>query len=266
VAPDYPISHLTHRAVFGHRGNRAHSPENTIHSMLEAVALGAHGLEFDVRVTRDGEVVVIHDDTVDRTTNGSGAIDGLTWAEVQQLDAGARFTRDGGATFPFRARGIGVPRLRDVLDAVPRVPLLMEIKTRAASLPVRQILLERDPTGRCTVAAFDGAILEPFRGTRVPRAASTADMVRMYIPALLGRRHHELPFAVMSLPRQYRGVPVPLGALARSAAPAGVPLLSWTINDARIAQRLFDRGVRGVISDDPGQLLAALGQAAAGGP
>ena len=255
--PPSILSLLPPHAVLGHRGNRAHAPENTLASMREAVALGVHGLEFDVRLTRDGEAVVMHDPTVDRTTDGRGLVAALDWDAVRRLDAGARFTPDGGATVPWRGRGAGGPRLVEVLQAFPAVPLLIELKVPEAAEAVRRIILERDPAGRCTVAAFAHEALRPFDGSGIPRCASTAETARLYLPALLGRRYHSLPFQAMSLPPRHRGLPVPLGALARAAAPAGVPVTAWTINDVATARRLWNAGVRGVLSDDPGPLLRA---------
>ncbi|MGZ5241412.1 MAG: glycerophosphodiester phosphodiesterase family protein, partial [Caldimonas sp.] len=89
------------RPVVGHRGNRARAPENTLESFREAVALGADAVEFDLRVSRDGALVVIHDETLERTTDGSGPVALRTVAELKRLDAGARFTRDEGRTFPW---------------------------------------------------------------------------------------------------------------------------------------------------------------------
>src|SRR5690349_1723944 len=97
------------RPVIAHRGDSAHFPENTIPSFDRAIDLAADAIEFDLRVSRDGEIVIIHDPTVDRTTDGAGAVSSLTLAELKRLDAGARFSADGGRTFPFRGRGLTIP-------------------------------------------------------------------------------------------------------------------------------------------------------------
>src|ERR1700752_3879311 len=102
--------------VIAHRGNSAFFPENTLESFDQAVAIGADALEFDVRLSRDGRAVVIHDATLERTTNGAGEVAALTVDELQRLDAGYRFTHDGGRTFPFRGRGLTIPTLEMVLS------------------------------------------------------------------------------------------------------------------------------------------------------
>ncbi|MGQ0649406.1 MAG: glycerophosphodiester phosphodiesterase family protein [Gemmatimonadaceae bacterium] len=253
------LSTLPPHAVLGHRGNRAHSPENTLFSMREAVALGVHGLEFDVRLSRDGELIVMHDPRVDRTTDGTGAIAELTWEQIRHLDAGARFSVDH-ATFPHRGRGIGVPRLIDVLEAFPGLPLIIEIKVPEAAAAVRRLLLEHEATSHCTVAAFRHDTMRPFADSPIPRCASTIETTRMYLPALFGRRYRALPFQAMSLPPRHHGIPVPLGALAAAAAPTGVPVTAWTINEPAVALRLWSRGVRAVLSDDPGAMLRVRAQ------
>jgi glycerophosphoryl diester phosphodiesterase len=99
--------------VFGHRGAAGVAPENTVPSFALAVALGADYLELDVHATRDGEIVVLHDAELDRTTDGHGRVCEHTWAEVAALDAGWQFTHDGRG-FPYRGQGVRVPRLAEV--------------------------------------------------------------------------------------------------------------------------------------------------------
>ena len=246
-------------AVIGHRGNRAHSPENTIVSMREALALGAHGLEFDVRITSDGVPVLMHDATIDRTTDGHGQIAEMRLDDVRRLNAGARFTPDGGASFPFRDRDLGVPLLADVLDAFPGTPVIVEIKVPQASRAVQRVILDHAATGRCIVGAFRHETLVTFAGGSIARTASTREVARLCIPALLGRRYIALPFQCISVPQRHHGIPVPLAAIARAVAQTGVPVCVWTINEPATAERVWSAGVRAVLSDDPGALLALAG-------
>ena len=120
--------------VIGHRGNRAHAPENTLESLQEAVALGVDAVEFDVQVSSDGVLLLMHDLTIDRTTSGGGAVATQTFAALRMHDAGARFTSDHGRTFPWRDRGVVMPTFDEVVEALPRtLPLIVELKTPAAS-------------------------------------------------------------------------------------------------------------------------------------
>ncbi len=242
--------------MVGHRGNRAHAPENTLESFRQAVALGVDALEFDVRMSRDGEVVVFHDPTTERTTGVAGTVAARTLSELRVLDAGATFRADGARTHPYRGLGLHIPTLEEVLTGFPETPVLVEIKVAEAGAATRAIIERCRAAGRTVVASFVAEALHPFEGSGIPLCATPAAMVPLYLPALLGRRYRALPFQVMSLPRFYRGIPVPLRALARAAQPAGVPLHVWTVNDPAAARRLWLAGVRGILSDDPAAILA----------
>ena len=113
-----------------HRGGALEGPEETIEAMLIAIDNGACALEADFQLTLDNKLVLMHDEDVDRTTNGSGDIRDMTLAEIQALDAGYHFTTDGGRTYPFRGRGVRVPELRDLLEFVrdEDIPLMLEFK------------------------------------------------------------------------------------------------------------------------------------------
>jgi glycerophosphoryl diester phosphodiesterase len=252
----HPLLDFAAHPVVGHRGNRAHAPENTLESFRQAVALGVDALELDVRLSKDGEVVVMHDPTLDRTTNMHGAVAQRTLGELRHADAGARFEGPDG-TFPYRGRGIGIPSLADVLEELPETPLLVEIKVPEAGPAVRRVIESHAATGRVIVAAFDGQTLEAFRGSNIPVSSATAHVARLLLPAVLGRQVAHLPFQVMSLPPVYRGLRLPLGAIAHAVAFARVPVHVWTVNSADQARRLWRKGIRGILSDDPGVILPA---------
>lgn len=258
----HPLLDLRQHPVVGHRGNAAHAPENTLESFRQAVSLGVDALELDVRLTADGAVVVLHDPTLDRTTDGSGRVDRLPLAEVQRADAGARFTRDRGQTWPYRGAGLTVPAFEAVLDEFPNVPLLIEIKTPAAASPLRALIEQHGATERCIVAAFDGDALLPFRGSRIALGSSRRDAVRLLLPALFGIDVRDVPYRVMCIPQVYRRIPLPVAGFARSVAGAGVPVHVWTVDDPRVARGLWARGVHGIISNYPAAILAAREDAA----
>ena len=114
--------------IVAHRGASAHAPENTIPSFELAVRQGADAIELDVHLSADGQVAVIHDETLERTTTGSGSVASLTMDQIRSLDAGARFG-DGS----FAGQGLRVPTLPEVLDWLPQgVGLVIEIKARTA--------------------------------------------------------------------------------------------------------------------------------------
>ncbi|MBD0382269.1 glycerophosphodiester phosphodiesterase family protein [Paenibacillus sedimenti] len=144
--------------VAGHRGYKSTFPENTLLAFREALALGVGMLEFDLRLTQDGVVVVIHDETVDRTTNGTGPVDSLTLAEIQRLDAGGWFAE--------KFEGMGVPSLDELckmLQHYPDLLLNVEIKPSVHAIEVADRSIAMLKTygylDRCVFTSFDAAIL-----------------------------------------------------------------------------------------------------------
>lgn len=244
------------RPVIGHRGNRAHAPENTIPSLLEAVALGADAVEFDVQVTRDGVLVLMHDLTLDRTTDATGPLAGYTLEALCDVDAGARFTRDGHS-FSWRGRGVRVPTFDEVVEALPRtLPMIIELKTPAAT-PALQAAIERHALHeRVIVAGFDPASTAPMRPGRIALGASTPDVAGLLLPSLLRRPVACPSFRALCIPPRHYGVPVPIASLVRATRPHGVVTHVWTVNEVVQARRLWNAGVQGIISDDPGLILA----------
>ncbi|MES2522235.1 MAG: glycerophosphodiester phosphodiesterase family protein [Gemmatimonadota bacterium] len=250
------------RPVIGHRGNRIASPENTIHSMLEAVALGVDALEFDLHVSSDDVLMVMHDPTLSRTTNGQGAVSAHTAATLKALDAGACFTADGGRTYPYRGHGIGVPSFDDVVDAMPStLPLIIELKTLRATPLIRDAVRRHGIAKRVIVAGFDAAAVRPLRGEGFALGAATADVAALLLPAITGRRVQALPYEALCIPPTHRGIPLPIGAIARSVRSSGTVMHLWTINSAPHALRLWKAGVQGIISDDPATIMSARSRA-----
>lgn len=246
------------KPVIGHRGNRAYAPENTLESFREAVALGVDAVEFDLRVSRDGVLVVMHDPVLDRTTNGSGPVALRTAAELGSLDAGARFTRDGGRTFPWRGRGATVSTFDEVIESLPRdLPCIIELKTPTATALVKDAIRRHDIAHRVIVAAFDPHATRPLCGAGFALGASTPDVARLLLPALVRRRIGPQRFQALCIPPRWHGVPVPIAALARALRGSGTVTHVWTINDPEYALGLWGAGVQGIISDDPGLILAA---------
>jgi glycerophosphoryl diester phosphodiesterase len=245
------------RPVIAHRGNSAHAPENTLESFDQAMALSADALELDVRLSRDGIPVVIHDPTLDRTTNGRGPVSSRTLAELRLLDAGARFTADDGRTFPYRGRSLVIPTLAELLGRYPDVPLLIEVKEPHAVEATRRELEQSRATARVLVDSTLHEAVAPFRGGALATGASLPDVVRLLRDSLVRRSPDRLPYEALCIPRWYHGVRVPVALLARTAARAQTATHVWTINDVALAVSLWRAGVHGIITDDPGPILEA---------
>jgi glycerophosphoryl diester phosphodiesterase len=252
-----PLLDLDARPVIAHRGASAEAPENTLAAFEAAVRHGADAFELDVRLTADGAPVVIHDDTLDRTTDRSGLVRSQTLAELRSVDAGAKFTPDRGRTHPYRGSDVRIPTLGEVLWAFPRMPVLLEIKEPEAQEAVRKVLLQEDAAERCVVASEDRAALRAFDEAPFARGASGPEISALYWAALVGRRPPAAGYRLLSVPERYRGLPVPTRRFVAAARALGCPVHVWTINEPATARRLWARGVAGIVTNRPGPIASA---------
>jgi glycerophosphoryl diester phosphodiesterase len=243
------------RPVIGHRGNRAHAPENTIESMAQAVAAGADAIEFDIRVSADGIAVVHHDPTVVRTTSGRGEVARLTFSQLRQFDAGANFSRDGGKTYPYRDKGHRIPSFDEVLEAFPSTPLLIEIKTPLASVAVRDAIRKHKAEDRCLVDSISRDALRVFYDTHIAYGAAGGDVARLMREVLTGKQITPLNYKALCVPMNYYGLPLPVRRFARVAPKFDCRVHVWTINSPVLAKDLWMHGVNGIITDDPAMML-----------
>jgi glycerophosphoryl diester phosphodiesterase len=248
--------------VIGHRGAAGLAPENTLASFRTAMELGVDAVEFDLHVSRDGELVVIHDDTLDRTTTGTGRIEDLTLEEIRRADAGVKFAP--------RFQGERVPTLREVIELVktlgrPELRLNLELKFgtgqegRPDGFEPRALDLMRQAglVGRTTVQSFYhpsvalAKRLEPGirAGLLVEAREAPAD------PVALVRRHGADLYAP-----NYRALSP---QVVRTLHGAGIGVLTWTPNTESDLRRVLDLGVGAlpgdsITTDYPDRLLGIL--------
>jgi glycerophosphoryl diester phosphodiesterase len=224
-------------------------------SFARALERGADAFELDVRVTRDGVPVVIHDPSLDRTSDRSGLVAELTLAEVQAADAGARFTPDGGASVPWRSQGVTVPTLNTVLDRFPEVPLIVELKEARGIERVRTVLESHDAVDRCIVGSFDKAALASLHGSSYLIGASQGEVARLLAGSLIGITPRRVAYRALTIPERHRGIPIVTRSLVRAARRLGCPVHVWTVDDVRVAKVLWKRGVAGIITNDPAAMV-----------
>ena len=247
-----------------HRGASALAPENTIEAFRLAVEAGAGGLELDVHMTRDGHIVVIHDATVDRTTNGTGAVSEMTLEELRRLDAGHNFSPDGGPTRPYRGRGVRVPTLGEVLREFPGVAINIDIKAGNPGIEetVLGVLREANALGRALVVSTPHDIVKRFRkvsGGHVSTGASRWEIGVFYISSKFRLERLVRPaYDALQVPLRHRGIPVVTPRFVRAAHARGVRVDAWTINQADEMRRLLELGVDVIITDRPGVLAEVL--------
>ena len=239
-----------------HRGGALLGPEETLTALHLSLAAGADVLELDLHATADGEVVCIHDATVDRTTDGTGAVSEMSLAQLKALDAGYRFTPDG-EHFPHRGTGVSVPTLREVLTAFPQQRFIVEIKQTDPPIiaPVLALLREFDAVERTVISSFSSEVLETIRAAE-PTLQTGFGMSEVARYRLTGGP--DVPVAsVLQVPVRVPGLEVLTPAVLQRAREQGVAVQVWTINDAEEMQSLIDMGVSGIMTDDPA-LLASL--------
>lgn len=249
--------------VMAHRGGAGLWPENTMYAFSHAVEMGVDVLEIDMHSTADGALVIIHDHTVERTTNGTGRVNSLTLAQLKALDAGYHWSNGQDGRFPFRGQGITVPTLQEVFKAFPNMRFNIDIKQEQPSLvrPFCRMIRESGMTGKVMVASFKPEVLDEFRRecTEVATSASAAD-VRAFLSltaAQPGAAH--VPVAqALQVPEYAGGLRVLTREFVEAAHQRHLQVHAWTINDEAAMRRLLDLGVDGIITDFPDRLIALL--------
>jgi len=231
-------------------------PENTIPAFRNAAKIGADVLELDVRLTKDGELVVMHDSTVDRTTNGQGKVREMTVAQLKQLDAGYWFTPDDGATYPYRGQDIVIPTLTEVFSAFPEHIINIEIKDYAPESVERlvEVIEEAGAADRVIVSSFDDETMKYFRQVApyVASAAAPGEIRTFYILSrlYLTRFHRPLSDAYQ-IPVERGGVRLDTKTFIDAAHSKNQKVHYWTIDDPDEMRRLLALGADGIMTDRP---------------
>jgi glycerophosphoryl diester phosphodiesterase len=260
----HPYFALPTPLVLGHRGAAGEAPENTLFSFERGLERGAHILESDVHVTRDGVPVLCHDPSVGRTTDGAGDIADLDWEELRRLDAGYRFSPDGAA-FPYRGAGLRIPSLEEAFRAFPDARFNLELKIDRAGLVERVVeLVQRlDREAATLLTAGEDAIMEAIRecvrrrGAGPALGASTGDVLAFVRSAVEGKAPESEAMA-LQIPEEFGGRTLVTPELVGHAHAYGVQVHVWTVNEEADMERLLDRGVDGIVTDLPGRLAQLL--------
>jgi len=244
-------------AVIAHRGGAGLRPENTLSALQHANSLGVHFSEIDLHMSRDGVLVVIHDSTVDRTTNGTGLVQDLTLTQLKQLDAGYTWSNDQGKTFPFRGQGITIPTLTEVFNAFPQQPLQLEIKQKQPAIlaELRTLICRYNRTHQTLISGFDHKTIKTFRRL-FPDVNTTASLRELHYFSYF---HRILPIAY---PRLSPILSAPMYMLTQSfvkkAHQKNKHVYVWTVNEREDMQRMIELGVNAILTDFPDRLLQLL--------
>ena len=246
----HPYLSLEHPIRLAHRGSRVLWPENTMTAFQGAVDLGYRYIETDVRLTLDGVVVVFHDETLERVTNGAGRVSEWRYEELRRLDAAYRYGESDG--FPHRDTGVTVPTLEEVLTTWPDVHFNIDLKARRMQWHVAEVIQKLGRHDSTLIGAFSDMRVARYRHILGGRAATSAGPVRavvMYAASRFGAPlrskavAYQLPFDARLAPIDRR--------LVAAAHSSGAQVHAWTVNEAADMHRLLGLGVDGIVTDRP---------------
>lgn len=275
ILEDLPFFRGPKPRVFGHRGAAGIAPENTLPSFLKAIEDGAAYIELDVHETRDGQIVVVHDSSVDRTTDGSGEVRDMDIEALKRLDAGYRFTVDGGGSFPYRGKGIRVPTLNEFFEACPAVPAVIEVKALSSD-GIHTLLRQIEAAGaasRVLLASYDDGPMNALReaigrqGLAVATSYSFGE-IRALVDWWSRGGHGDPPILgqALQVPRAYQGLRLVTEKSVEAAHAMGLEVHVWTVNDPAEMRELLELGVDGIVTDFPERMRELVKSAQSGRP
>jgi glycerophosphoryl diester phosphodiesterase len=247
--------------LVAHRGGARLAPENTLPAFLQARdRWRADMLEMDAHLTRDGHVVVIHDASVDRTTDGTGLVADLTLREIQALDAGYRF-RDLSGSHSYRGHGVRVPTLEEVLVTCQDVWVNVECKEPRVARPLVELVMRLRAVDRVLVAADSERFRRGAAGYPGPWGASFRQgLLFLALHRLPGGSPYTPAADVLQVPERWKGLPVVTPRFVREAHELNIPVQVWTVDEEADMRRLLDWGVDGVQTDRPDVLARVLSE------
>ncbi|MBI2027705.1 MAG: glycerophosphodiester phosphodiesterase [Deltaproteobacteria bacterium] len=248
--------------IIAHRGGSLEWPENTLLA-FENSAPFVDAIETDLHLTKDGEIVLIHDPTVNRTTDGKGAVADMTLLEIEKLNAGYYFTKDNGQTYPYRAMKVSIPTLKDALARLPKMKWILEIKNQDDHLEEKlvSILQENNLMENVIVSSEYHIVLERIH-QRAPSIATGSS--RKEIKRLVYLHYFKLlPFYKpmidsLQVPPEHEGTVIITKTWVRAMHNKNLPIQAWTINEENDMKRLIEMKIDGIITDRPSLLKTIL--------
>jgi glycerophosphoryl diester phosphodiesterase len=234
-----------------------------MHAFQQAATLGVDVLETDIHATSDGVIVISHNPTIDETTDGHGPIKGMTLAQLKLLDAGYRWTNDGGNTFPFRGQGITIPTFEEAVTAFPHLRINIDIKQEQPSIVDSFIRLLRrlDCLDRVMVGSFYDRELARFR-RECPQVATSAGVGETRLFFFLSRAGLSgllrPAYRAFQVPEYAENFHLVTPGFIRAAHAKGIEVHVWTVDEVQDMQRLIEWGVDGLITDYPDRLMKIL--------
>jgi glycerophosphoryl diester phosphodiesterase len=270
LMPDAPKSTYyatIHRPlVIAHQGGDGVWPGDTMFAFENAVQIGADVLEMDAHITKDRQIVLMHDEKVDRTTDGTGLIEDLTLEEIEALDAAYKWSTDDGKTFPYRGQGIQVPTLDELFQTFPQMRYVIEIKLTQNPIdqPLCELIRRHNMQEKVVIASFHDEAMQNFR-TTCPEVATSASRGEVTAFVLLGKvflsgwiipQYESLhpPYD----PEESMNIPIMTKRFIREAHAKNIAVEPWTVNDPVLMKQYIEWGVDGIMTDRPDLMLDVL--------
>lgn len=266
-APSKPYySNLKPPLVIAHQGGDGIWPGDTMYAFEKAVEIGADVLEMDAHITKDNQIVLMHDEKVDRTTNGEGLIEDLTVAELKQLDAAYQWSNDGDKTFPFRGQGIQVSTLEELFQKFPQMRYVIEIKLTENPIdkPLCDLIRKHNLQNKVVIASFHDEAMQNFR-TTCPEVATSASrgevtkfvlLGKVFLSGLVAPQYQSIqpPYD----PSESMNIPIMTRRFILEAHAKNVAVEPWTVDDPALMKQYIEWGVDGIMTDRPDLMMKVL--------
>ncbi|WP_295799394.1 glycerophosphodiester phosphodiesterase [uncultured Microbulbifer sp.] len=262
--PQYPLGGYRRPLVIAHADDSGQGlyPGNTPVFLQQMAERKVDVLEMDVHATADGALVLMHDATVDRTTEGEGAIRELSLAELKKLNVAYNWSRDG-ETYPYRDNPQRILTIDEVFQTYPKYPMVIELKTpqTEAALALCDRLQAFNKSNQVIVSSFHQQAIDAFREA-CPHVATGAgsDEVKLYaLASKLGAFRLLSPrYQALHIPVEYDSITLITPEAVKSVQDHGVRIDVWTVNDEAEMRRLIEMGVDGIMTDRPDRLFRVI--------
>ena len=259
-------SNLQHPLIIAHQGGDGVWPGDTMYAFENAVEIGADVLEMDAHITKDSQIVLMHDEKVDRTTDGTGPIEDLTLPELKQLDAAYQWSNDGGMTFPYRGQGIEVPTLDELFQKFPQMRYVIEIKLTQNPIdkPLCDLIRKYSMQDKVVIASFHDEAMQNFRKT-CPEVATSASrgevtkfvlLSKVFLSGLVAPQYQSIqpPYD----PKESRNIPIMTKRFIREAHAKNIAVEPWTVDNPQLMKQYIEWGVDGIMTDRPDIMIDVL--------
>jgi len=250
--------------TIAHRGGSALWPENTLHAFRKSIELGVDVIDMDVRMSLDGHLVIMHDSTLERTTDGRGKVKELNLSQLKKLDAAYFWDPEQNHSYPLRGTGIKIPTLEEVFESFRGAGINIEIKQLSPSIvkPLCNLIKKYNLKQKVIVGAFLSSTINSFRRTcpEVATSASTGEILDFYYSTLDEDFYdsYNLKADLLQVPQNLGSLEIISKNFIEAAHSKNIPVQVWTINDTDTMKNLIQLGVDGIFTDHPDRLLSVL--------